>query len=83
MKILRKLVQAGCIAAAVSTPAFASNPWIESHLSATYGYVIGQGQVAGRTLAAAVPEKAGDPKVQAQRKTGAQASPAARAARGS
>lgn len=79
--ILRRLVQSGCFAL-VATPALASNPWIESHVSATYGYVLGKSEVAGRSLAAASPAKADDPKTRTPKKASSPATPNTRPASG-
>jgi hypothetical protein len=59
VEMLKGLVRAACLTAVV-TPAVASNPWIESHVAASYGYVLGKGEAAGRSLAAS--SSKGDPK---------------------
>ena len=72
---------AACVLPAFSMgSAFASNPWIESHMSATYGYVLGKGEAAGRSLAAATPARSDDSKAKAPRKA---AAPNSRPASGS
>lgn len=76
MKNLRKpsivIRLAVCVLAAFSTgSAFSSNPWIESHVSTTYGYVLGRGEAAGRSLAAARPARSDDSKAKAPRRAAA------------
>ncbi|HTQ76364.1 MAG TPA: hypothetical protein VMI74_18950 [Burkholderiales bacterium] len=74
--VLRWVARAGCATAlAASTqPASASSPWIESHLAASYGYVLSKGEAAGRGLAAAS-SRSEDPKAGASRKAGSAAGP--------
>lgn len=59
-EILKRLVRTACIpiVAACATPALGYQIWIETHLAATYPYVLGKGQAAGRSALLA----AGDPK---------------------
>ena len=90
MKDLRKTSTPMCLARAACAlavfcagPALASNPWIESHVSASYGYVLGKGEAAGRGLTVASSSKSGDPKVRAPRKAAVPAAPAARPTSGS
>ena len=68
---LKWVARVGCIAAiaAAAQPASASNPWIETHVAASYGYVLGKGEAAGRGLAV-TSSRSDDPKAKAARKAG-------------
>jgi len=77
--VLRWIALAGCVTAlaASAQPASASSPWIESHLAASYGYVLSKGEAAGRGLAAAS-SRSEDLKARASRKAGSAAGPSQR-----
>ena len=60
VKIQKRIVRAGCIAAVAlcAAPALAYDSWVEDHIAATYDYVLFKGPASGRTvlLAAAEPD---------------------------
>lgn len=57
--MLMRLVRTSCVVtvAFAARPALAYNPWVESHVAATYGYVLGKGEAAGRSVLVAAPSK--------------------------